>query len=427
MSFESPYKEFIFESCEYDSINCVAIFKYSFDSKRKFQETVNFSHVDGYNHDVLEKALFFAWIVAGISYYKCFPTREIRVDGTTLNLLQATFFSDIYLNGLSQYVYENGLQPADIAIFESGGKADDTSVAYDGNGVVVLQSGGKDSLLLADMIVDRGHVFTPWYMDQSTAYPAVLDTLAYPLRRVKRTIDRTALAKAKADGGLNGHVPVTFITLSYAIVDAILHNENTILAAIGREGEEPHAYIDDYAITHQWSKTWHAEQLLSEYVRCAISPNLRVGSPLRGFSELKIAELFANRTWPEKKDLFSSCNLANYRQGHDNTKLTWCGKCPKCANSYLLFAPFVPKEELDSIIGKKMFSEPLLRNTFKGLLGIDGVIKPFECVGEVDELRYAYHMALANGYDPLPFEVDASYFEKDYVAPHQKWAINMIR
>ena len=40
-------------------------------------------------------------------------------------------------------------------------------------------------------------------------------------------------------------------------------------------------------------------------------------------------------------------------------------------------------------------------------------------VGEVDELRSAYHMAQARGYTPLPFEVPVSHFDREYEYPAQ--------
>jgi hypothetical protein len=115
---------------------------------------------------------------------------------------------------------------------------------------------------------------------------------------------------------------------------------------------------------------------------------------------------------------FSSCNQANYAQGADNTQLTWCGVCSKCANSYLLFAPYVnPTELKQRFKGTDLFAVTSLYDTFKGLLGIDGFMKPFECIGEIDELRYAYHEAVrSNGYVKLPFDVPESSFDlyKEY-------------
>jgi len=367
-----------------------------------------------------------AWIIAGISYYKSFPTTKVSIKNRELNSAQAEFFNAVYLHGLSQFVYENELVPTGIAQFSSNGMLKPELNTYSGNGTLVLQSGGKDSLLLAELLKSNNQDFALWYMTQGSQYPSVLDTIQKPLRQIARTIDREAFMAVKNDGGLNGHVPVTFITLSYAIIDAILHNEHTVLAAIGNEGEEPHAYISDYPVTHQWSKTWAAEQLLSKYVTENIASEIRVGSPLRGFTELKITELFSKHLWEKVGKSFSSCNLANYKQGHGNQQLSWCAQCPKCANSYLLFAPFIPQSELNDVFGKNMFEDVALTDTFKGLLGVGGIEKPFECVGEVEELRSAYHLAMKNGYTPLPFGLPESSFDKDKVLRSQDWARDLI-
>jgi hypothetical protein len=219
---------------------------------------------------------------------------------------------------------------------------------------------------------------------------------------------------------------MTYIVMAVALIQAILSGKQTVLTAIGHEGEEPHATIGDLSVTHQWSKTWSAEQQFAEYVRRYISPDFHIGSPLRRFTELRIAELFTDQAWATYGHSFSSCNRANYKQGDDNSALTWCGECSKCANSYLLFAPFVAPGELKSLFhGQDLFVKPLLGETFKGLLGIDGVPKPFECIGEIDELRLAYYMK-REGYESLPFAVPGSHFDYHQQYPSQSWASDYI-
>jgi len=94
-------------------------------------------------------------------------------------------------------------------------------------------------------------------------------------------------------------------------------------------------------------------------------------------------------------------------------ELRWCGECSKCANTYLLFAPFIKREELDSLFGgKSLFENPKLVKDFKGLLGVGDEIKPFECVGEIADLRFAYHHRLPE-YPSLPFDVPESDFDID--------------
>ena len=343
---------------------------------------------------------------------------------------QAKFTNQIYQDGLSQFAYENKLKREDLAFFEATQEASNGALEYNGDGVLALQSGGKDSLLLATFLQDKNIAFTPWYVGSSDTYPDVLNKLKHAPITAKRLIDHRSLDGVAQKGALNGHVPVTFIVLSIALVEAILSNKNTILASIGHEGEEPHAMIGDLPVTHQWSKTWRAEQLFVQYVHRYVSSDINVGSPLRGYSELRIAELFAKYSWDMFGKHFSSCNRANYAQGHNNTHLRWCGECPKCANSYLLFAPFISPKELQSIFNNQdLFTKESLDTVFKGLLTIDGVMKPFECIGEVDELRTAYYMAKkrwGSELGDLPFSVPEATYDYKKKYPMQEWAKKFV-
>ncbi len=424
MSFQSPYKSFVFEDMSFDPESAIATFQYSFDSQRFFKETVKFSQSQIVpNKLVFESALELAFWIAGVSYYKSFPTTSVIFKTNSPSREQARFLSTVYSDGLSQFIFENKLGLDQMATF-IGNERTVVAKSYEGEGVVLLQSGGKDSLLLATLLKKHSIAYQPWYISSSQKYPRVLDQLEFPLTTATRTIDVEGLKLALQEGGLNGHVPVTYIVLSLALVQAVLGNKDTILAAIGVEGEEPHAYVDDHPVNHQWSKTWTAEKLFLKYVEQFISVDLRIGSPLRALSELRISELFAEHCWGKYGDSFSSCNSANYQQGSDNTILTWCGSCPKCANSYLLFAPFISISKLQSVFfGQDLFAKSELTETFKGLLGIDDVMKPFECVGEVAELRLAYHMALqkhGSKITALPFKVPKSDF--DYKKPHESQA-----
>lgn len=412
---------FIFDRYEFNSETFEAAFFYAFSDGHSFCERVQFQQGSEYDEQVLDRALRLAFLVAGTSYCKAFPVRDITFRNNAIDEWQADFLNTVYQEGLSQYAFENGLTRQDLALFQATGESQD-AIPYSGDGVVSLQSGGKDSLLVASLLTENDTPFTPLYIASGPAYPAVLDGLSEPLCVVQRRIDREALHQVQVEGARNGHVPVTYIVQAIALVQAVLLGKNTVLAAIGHEGEEPHEWIDDLPVNHQWSKTWPAEQLFAAYVEQYISPDIRIGSPLRQYSELKVTQLFAAHTWAKFGHSFSSCNQANYGQGRDNTILTWCGVCPKCANSYLLFAPFIDKTELDGLFGgKSLLADLALTETFKGLLGIDGVMKPFECVGETDELRLAYHLAVKRGYEELPFIVPESSFDIEQLYPAQAW------
>lgn len=411
--------KFIFESYSFE--NSVASFNYSFEGGAAFEERVVFEPSEDYDKRLLEKALFLSFILIGTSYYKAFPSRDVELKSGELDSWQVEFFDKVYQEGLSQFAFENDLKRDDLAHFVATTEKPQNSLKYDGKGILALQSGGKDSLLTAALLQEDGKDFVPWYVASGANHPIILDDLGYPLQKVLREVDRQGISDAIENGGKNGHVPVTYIVQSLALVQAILLGKSRILVSIAHEGEEPHAWIDDLPVNHQWSKTWAAEKAFSEYVHRYVSPDINIGSPLRQLSELRLAEIFVQKAWQKYGGRFSSCNIANYRQGVDNSDLTWCGDCPKCANSYLLFAPFLSFDELKVVFGgQDLFEKSSLQETFKGLLGVDGAMKPFECVGEIEELRLAYHMAQERGgYGFLSFTVPISTFNYKTEYPAQ--------
>jgi hypothetical protein len=421
--------QFIFDSYTFDHETGEAVFSYDFSDGRHFVERAYFNVDHDYDASILDKALFLAFVLIGTSYYKTFPTRDVVFTSATIDQWQADFFNDVYQEGLSQFAFENGLTRNELAHFEATSDESQAARHYTGSGMLALQSGGKDSLLVATLLRKANKKFTPWYVASSNNYPEVLDTFSQPLVITKRLLDHENLQLAQVEGGKNGHVPVTYILEILALIQAILLGNESVVVSIAHEGEEPHEWVGDLPVNHQWSKTWAAEQSLASYVEKYVAKGLRIGSPLRQYSELKMAELFVEHAWGEYGYSFSSCNLINYKQGQANGTLKWCGKCPKCANSYLLFAPFVDSSELQTLFdGQDLFTEPSLEDTFKGLLGIDGVMKPFECIGEIDELRMAYHKAQARGgYHSLLFDVPESQFDYERLYSAQGWATEMLQ
>ncbi len=413
---------FEFKSYQFDPEAFSASFHYTGSDGTDFTEKVQFCPSEQpLDLGLINRALFLSFILIGTSYYKAHPTAEISLE-THLDEFQAQFFNKVYQEGLSQFAFENQLTRDYLAHFSAQAKTTRSAIPAESyQGILSLQSGGKDSLLTATIFASQKPSYL--YISSSMDHPAVLDELSSDLQILQRQIDKTALHET---GGLNGHVPITYIVESLALVQAIINHQNTVMASIGREGNEAHAYIGDLAVNHQWSKTWAAEQLLSEYVMRYISPDLHIGSPLRGFSELRIAELFSQKCWDQYGHKFSSCNVANYRQGKNNRELNWCGACAKCANTYLLFAPFIKAEVLDSLYGgQSLFTKPELTDIFKGLLGVDGFMKPFECVGEIDELRQAYELKLP-GYPELPFAVPKSKFNYQKITAMQPYFQNLL-
>jgi hypothetical protein len=136
--------EFVFESYDFDGK--VASFRYTYGNLR-YQESVTFDVGQWYDEAVLERALFLAFLVVGTSYYKAFPSPNVRFETGELDDWQAEFCNKVYQEGLSQFAFENSLTRQDLAKFNSTSQSIQHAVSYDGQGILALQSGGKDSLL----------------------------------------------------------------------------------------------------------------------------------------------------------------------------------------------------------------------------------------------------------------------------------------
>lgn len=163
MAYQSPYNEFIFESYSFDLDKGVASFNYSFDGERHFKEQlfIPITDVKDFNQLALDGALQLSFYLSGTSYYKTFPTKKVKFKAAQPDKWQAEFLQRVYTEGLSQFMFENKLTQADIAVFE-GAENSLQPVTYDGKGSLVLQSGGKDSLLLATLLEEKDLVYTPW-------------------------------------------------------------------------------------------------------------------------------------------------------------------------------------------------------------------------------------------------------------------------
>ena len=71
---------------------------------------------------------------------------------------------------------------------------------------------------------------------------------------------------------------------------------------------------------------------------------------------------------------------------------------------FLIFAPFVKREELLEVFGENLFKKEELKDTYLELIGKKD-IKPFECVGEIEECQEAARMAAEKWPETKKFQV----------------------
>jgi hypothetical protein len=186
---------------------------------------------------------------------------------------------------------------------------------------------------------------------------------------------------------LNGHTPFSALLAFQCLLASALTGYRHI--ALSNESSANESTVEDTQINHQYSKSVAFEIDFRNYVTKYVSPDFNYFSFLRPLNELQIGRLFSQ--FPEYFDIFKSCNVGSKTD-------IWCGKCPKCLFAYIILSPFISHNRMEQIFGKDLFADASLWDYLKQLTGIDEV-KPFECVGTVDEVNHALRMILSDHED----------------------------
>lgn len=330
--------------------------------------------------------------VAGISYWKAGCPSAVEFAANAPNPAQAAWLNHLYREGLGEFAWHNGLDPADFEVFRGVDERELTATAAGLNeGYLVAMGGGKDSLVAWARLTQRGIKPMSAQIGTAPLIMAVAERLNAPHWRIERRLD-PALKRLNAQGAWNGHVPITAINAAALLVLALLHGVKHIVFANERSADEA-TLIDGRgrAVNHQFAKSWVFEQMLDDWVRRWIAADLRVFSLLRRERELAVCREFAELA--SFHSVFSSCNRNFHLDGPRTGR--WCGRCPKCHFVFLALAPFMSVQALTEIFGADLLAEEHQLEGFQALLALDGR-KPFECVGEAMEARAAVRALAKN-------------------------------
>lgn len=407
------YKEFIFEGYDFDSETKTLNLNYSFDGEFHFIEKLQFQFdfLPEIDQQLLDNALFGLFVTAGVSYYKAYAAPRIRFKGRGLTKFQAEFFSKLYRQGLGEFLVRNQLSPDKLASFEPDERATSHAVEVATSGVLVPIGGGKDSLVTVETLKQSDLDLTTWTVGHADQLQPLIKKIGLPHFQVERTL-APELLKVNGEDAYNGHIPISAYFAFLATLTGVLTRKQDIVLSNEASAGEGNLDYEGIQVNHQYSKTMEFEQDFQEYLKQEVSPSIRYFSFLRPLSELRISEVFSKRWLDQYVGYFSSCNR-NFVLGH-GPGMSWCGECPKCAFTYLILAPFMPKSKLMQVFGdRNLFESPKLERTYRELLGIEGH-KPFDCVGEIRECRQAVVMARATGEYPELNQFEFPPFKYDY-------------
>ncbi|HEV2620674.1 MAG TPA: UDP-N-acetyl-alpha-D-muramoyl-L-alanyl-L-glutamate epimerase [Frateuria sp.] len=366
----------------------VAELVYAFDHGQEMVERIRFPGapaVPPERRHAFDAALKLLHLAAGVSYYKAGVPPKIEaapLDGATADLLDA-----LYLHGLAEFAYRNGLDLRGRIAFPRDGAPSAAAPALGlPRRTLVPIGGGKDSLVAVEAIKSIGGEATAAWVGNSPLIAACAERTGLPTLNIQRELS-PVLFELNRLGAWNGHIPVTAINSVILAVAAILYGYDSIAFANERSASAATLEYEGQQVNHQWSKGFVFEAMLSDWLHAHVAADLDYCSLLRPFSELAITRAFARLT--PYFDAFSSCNR-NFRILGPRPADRWCGQCPKCHFVFLALAPFCPKPRLLSIFGRNLLDDETQAAGFDALLEYQDH-KPFECVGEGAEARAAMY------------------------------------
>jgi len=341
----------------------------------------------------LKTLAFNLGMVELISYWKAACPKKIIVKPFNLNKEQVEWWKKLYFNGLGEFFFTNGIETTQTDFVEiiSEGEVDFQQLSISlTDKVIVPVGGGKDSVVTLEILKENFEliplILNPRKATTDTVEVAGLEKDGF--FKIQRTID-PLLLKLNESGFLNGHTPFSALLAFATLFASAMTGAHHI--ALSNESSANEPTDSNSGVNHQYSKSYEFEKDFRQYVRKYISPNINYFSFLRPLSELQIARIFSG--FKKYHSVFRSCNVGSKTD-------SWCVKCSKCLFTAIILSPFLERQEIINIFGKDILDDDTLQPVFNELTGTTPV-KPFECVGTVDEVNAAIIQTI-NISDKLP-------------------------
>lgn len=397
---------FVFASYEVDAARSSVAFTYRVEFQsgriRNYTDRLYFKDVPReawlrVPKAVLEPTLQALLIMIGINYWCVFPTKNIRIEGFALTREQADFWNALYLNGLGEFFYDMQMDFHDLVAFPY-----DASLvapaparlehARQSNRSLLLNGAGKDSILSAEILKERGTSFDFFAFAPTPAHLRVANLVGAKTISVSRRRDPRLGAIRSFYGVSSAYPSVSTFTFTAALL-AELRGYSSIIFSNERSADFGNFTYKGLAVNHQWCKSSEAEKMVNDYIQRFITPDISTASLLREYSELEIVRRFVQ--YPKYLRFVTSCNTYFWlprplqylqRSGY------WCNECAKCVFLFACFAAYLPKKEVVAMFGADLFAKERLLPLFSSILGVEG-FKPLDCVGEPEEMILAIHLA----------------------------------
>ena len=417
-SLRNTYKKFIYKNYEIIDNQDKIIIKYFFEIPGlvNFEPSIEILKKDfnikNINTEFTKNLVFNLGMIEAISYFKATCSPEFIIECGNLDEEQQKWFRKIFYLGLGEFRFVNKINVKEeefVTFISNQEKIEIKPIFRELNGVIIPIGGGKDSNVTLDLLKDykdKSYAFCIGSKEVSLKSAEVAGYSRNEVIEVKRIIDKN-LIDLNSKGFLNGHTPFSAMVAFLTYLIAFLIGKKYV--ALSNEDSANESNVVGEKINHQYSKSLEFENDFRWYADNYLKAGVEYFSMLRPISEIQIAMLFSNLE--EFHPIFKSCNV-----GSKTEPWKWCCNCPKCLFVYTILSPFLYKEKLVKIFGEDLFEREDLLQTFIELCGY-GEIKPFECVGTYDEIKYAITETIkkVDGKLPVLLEYYNNNFEKSNI------------
>jgi hypothetical protein len=357
-------------------------------------ESVDWDRVEKLGSETLDLFVFHLGLVEMFSYWKATCAPEIVVKAGFLDTRQLSWWTDLLLHGMREFFYVNQIDftASDFVHISTPEMCPQRRPLSDGallsaDRDLVLMSGGKDSALAVQLLLEAGRDFHCLLLNPTPTAGKITAQIGdrTPVI-IRRTIDPRLLALNQA-GYLNGHTPFSAYLAMLGVTCAVLFGYRQVIVANERSADEGNVEFLGTEVNHQYSKTLRFESTFRSYCVTCLTGEVEYFSLLRPLYELQIARLFAR--YPQYLTTFTSCNRRQKEGG-------WCRQCAKCFSTFALLYPFLRAEEIHRAFGEDLFARTEAVSFIKELLGFTEH-KPFECVGTREEMLVALYLGIQRG------------------------------
>jgi len=260
---------FRFVRCDFAADTGVARLVYAFDDGPEMVETVSVPgapfELDTGRAAAVQRALQLLHLIAGVSYYKAAVPETVVIDSYAIDAETAALVETIYLNGLGEFAYRNGLNLRGRFRLPVDGEAMQAPSLGLRTHALVAIGGGKDSLVSIEALRRAGVEETVTWIGGSQLIRACAERTGLLTLNLGRAL-APELFELNRQGAWNGHIPVTAVNSAIMVLAALLQGVDQVVFSNERSASYGSQIPGTGEVNHQWSKGWAFEQAFGNHV-----------------------------------------------------------------------------------------------------------------------------------------------------------------